>query len=212
MDALTVEAAAHGSLVRLRTPEGQLTVQVALPALYNVYNALAALTAARAMGWDVEKSAASLASFGAAFGRMESMTVGDTKVQIVLVKNPAGCDRALEFLADAGEGVLPIFCLNDNIADGTDVSWVWDADYESLFARRRYDRIGVYGVRAHDMRLRLKYAGADDGVIELYPTADALAEAVKNAGRDVYVLPNYTSMLTVRDKLSTLAGGGKFWE
>ena len=212
MDAVTVESAGAGTLVGLRTPEGEVTVQVALPALYNVYNALAALSAARSMGWDVEKCAASLASFGAAFGRMEAMTVGDTKVRIVLVKNPAGCDRALEFLADAGEDILPIFCLNDNTADGTDVSWVWDADYESLFARREYKEIGVYGIRAEDMRLRLKYAGADDGSITIYHSADALAEAVKTAGRDVYVLPNYTSMLTVRDKLSVLAGKGRFWE
>ena len=185
---------------------------MALPALYNVYNALAALSAARSMGWDVEKCAASLASFGAAFGRMEAMTVGDTKVRIVLVKNPAGCDRALEYLADAGEDILPIFCLNDNTADGTDVSWVWDADYESLFARREYKEIGVYGIRAEDMRLRLKYAGADDGSITIYPNADALAEAVKTAGRDVYVLPNYTSMMELRSALNAETGNKEFWE
>ena len=212
MDALTVEAAPGGSAVCLRTPEKEMSVQVALPALYNVYNAVGALSAARSMGWDVDRCAASLATFDAAFGRMESMRIGDTKVQIVLVKNPAGCDRALEYLAEAGEDILPVFCLNDNIADGTDVSWIWDADYESLFARRHYGEIGVYGIRAEDMRLRLKYAGADDSTVVIYPTADALAEAVRTAGRDVYVLPNYTSMLTVRDKLSALAGKGRFWE
>ena len=108
--------------------------------------------------------------------------------------------------------MLPIFCLNDNTADGTDVSWVWDADYESLFAARQYKTIGVYGTRAQDMRIRLKYAGADDSVITVYDTVDALAEAVKNSSVPVVVLPNYTSMLTVRDKLSSLAGGGRFWE
>ena len=212
MTALAVDSDSAGSSVQLGTPDGEMTVQIALPALYNVYNALAALTAAKAMGWDVKECAASLASFGAAFGRMESMQVGDTKVQIVLVKNPAGCDRALEFLSDAGEDILPIFCLNDNTADGTDVSWIWDADYESLFTRRHYDRIGVYGIRAEDMRVRLKYAGANDSTIITYSSADELAEAVKEAGRPVYVLPNYTSMLTVRDKLSSLAGKGRFWE
>ena len=97
-------------------------------------------------------------------------------------------------------------------ADGTDVSWIWDADYESLLAARRYASIGVYGVRAQDMRLRLKYAGADDAAITVYDTADDLAAAVQKAGKPVVVLPNYTSMLTVRDKLSELAGGGRFWE
>ena len=121
-------------------------------------------------------------------------------------------DRALEVLAAQSEDILPIFCLNDNAADGTDVSWIWDADYESLFTARHYASIGVYGVRAQDMRLRLKYAGADDRTITVYDTADDLAAAVQCAGKPVVVLPNYTSMLTVRDKLSALAGGGRFWE
>ena len=208
----SVEAVSGGgSSVTMKTPEGTISFDLALPALYNVCNAAAALTAARAMGWDMDTCRASLADFGAVFGRMEQLTVGNTSVRIVLVKNPAGCDRALEFLASQSENLLPIFCLNDNTADGTDVSWIWDADYESLFARK-YEAIGVYGVRAQDMRLRLKYAGADDAVITVYDTADDLAAAVQNAGKPVVVLPNYTSMLTVRDKLSALAGGGRFWE
>ena len=201
-----------GSAVTMKTPEGTVSFDLALPALYNVCNAAAALTAARTMGWDMDICCAALADFGAVFGRMEQLTVGETSVRIVLVKNPAGCDRALEFLASQSEDILPIFCLNDNAADGTDVSWIWDADYESLLAARRYASIGVYGVRAQDMRLRLKYAGADDAAITVYDTADDLAAAVQKAGKPVVVLPNYTSMLTVRDKLSALAGGGRFWE
>lgn len=201
-----------GSAIAMRTPEGVFSFDLALPALYNVCNAAAALTAARVMGWDMNLCRASLADFGAVFGRMEQLTVGETSVRIVLVKNPAGCDRALEFLAAQSADVLPIFCLNDNTADGTDVSWIWDADYESLFAARQYASVGVYGIRAQDMRLRLKYAGADDAAITVYDTADALAAAVLAAGKPVVLLPNYTSMLTVRDKLSALAGGGRFWE
>ena len=207
-----VEPDGAGCRIRLRTPEGKREAEIALPALYNVYNALAALTAARAMNWDFDCCAASLESFSAAFGRMETFRIGGNEVRVVLVKNPAGCDRALEYLASLPGDVLPVFCLNDNLNDGTDVSWIWDADYESLFARKSYDRIGVMGIRAQDMRLRLKYAGADDAAIEVYPTLDALAEAVKNAGKPVAVLPNYTAMLAVRDKLSSLAGKGRFWE
>ena len=105
-----------------------------------------------------------------------------------------------------------MFCLNDNLADGTDVSWIWDAAYESLFARRSFSQIGVYGTRAQDMRLRLKYAGADDGTIQVFDTADQLVSAVRALAVPVYVLPNYTSMLVVRDKLAAAGGGGKFWE
>ena len=202
-----------GSLVTLgREGQADRAAAVALPALYNVYNALAALTGAHAMGWDDERCADSLESFDAAFGRMETLTVGGTRTRIVLVKNPAGCDRALEYLATLPEEIFPIFCLNDNINDGTDVSWIWDADYESLFAVRRYERIGVFGIRAEDMRLRLKYAGAEDGSIVVFDSLDALAQGVKDAGRDTVILPNYTAMLAVRDKLSALAGKGRFWE
>ena len=207
-----VVSGADGSRLTLRTPEGERPLTVALPALYNVYNALAALAAAGAMGWDTARCADSLESFHAVFGRMEELNVGGTEARIVLVKNPAGCDRALEYLASREDELLPIFCLNDNLNDGTDISWVWDADYESLFAKKRYERIGVFGIRAEDMRLRLKYAGADDAAMEVYPTLDALAEAVRNAGRPVVILPNYTAMLAVRDKLSALSGGGRFWE
>ena len=212
MAAEAVEAEAAGSRVTLRAGDERGEIFVALPALYNVYNALSALSAARAMGWDAETCEASLAGFGAMFGRMEALEINGQPVRIVLVKNPAGCDRALEYLATLGDGVLPIFCLNDNLNDGTDISWIYDADYESLFAQRSYERIGVFGIRAQDMRLRLKYAGADDRRTEVYATLDELAEAVKSAGRPVCVLPNYTSMLAVRDRLSALAGGGKFWE
>ena len=212
LSAEAVEPMSSGSRVTLREGEGTHVITVALPALYNVYNALAALTGARAMGWDMDACESSLSGFGAMFGRMESLHVGETSVQIVLVKNPAGCDRALEYLATQGERVLPIFCLNDNLNDGTDISWIYDADYESLFAQRQYERIGVFGIRAEDMRLRLKYAGAADGAIEVYASLDELAEAVKTAGVPVCILPNYTAMLAVRDKLSALAGGGKFWE
>lgn len=211
--AVSVDAVPRaGSHVTVRTPEGDLSLTVALPALYNVYNALAALAGGRAMGWDMTACIRALSTFDAAFGRMETMTVGNTHVTIILVKNPAGCDRALEYLASLPEDILPIFCLNDNPADGTDVSWIWDADYEYLFEKRQYAQIGVYGIRWADMRMRLKYAGADDAAVTVYDTPDALAQGVETAGRDVYVLPNYTSMLTVRDKLSALAGGGKFWE
>ena len=201
-----------GTMVTLRTPEGELPFRLALPALYNVYNALAALTVCSAMGWDVAECARTLSSFGAVFGRMESLRVGNTPVEIVLVKNPAGCDRALEYLAGVPGDCLPVFCLNDNIADGTDVSWIWDAGYERLLQARDFARVCVYGTRAQDMRVRLKYAGLDDGRIAVLDTADALAETVRASSLPVYVLPNYTSMLEVRDKLAGLGGRGRFWE
>ena len=190
----------------------EYAVHINLPAAYNIYNAVGSAAALSAFGFTPEAIVHALGAFGCGFGRMEKFDLRGTPGRMMLVKNPAGCDRALEFLASQSEDLLPIFCLNDNAADGTDVSWIWDADYESLLAARRYVSIGVYGLRAQDMRLRLKYAGADDAAITVYDTADDLAAAVQKAGKPVVVLPNYTSMLTVRDKLSALAGGGRFWE
>ena len=208
----SVETGAEGSRVKLATPQGALEFTVALQALYNVYNAAAALTAAEALGWELPACAAALESFRAVFGRMESMKLGDTPVQIVLVKNPAGCDRALEYLLTLPEETFPVFSLNDNTGDGKDISWIEEADFESVFAARQYPRIGVGGLRGADLRDRLIRAGADAASIELYESVDALCAAVQSSTVPVLVMPNYTAMLAVRDKLAVLAGGKKYWE
>ncbi len=186
--------------------------QIALPSLYNVYNAAAALTAVHALGLSEEQAAPSLADAEAGFGRMELLRVGATEVHIILVKNPAGCDRALEYLASVPGPYRAVFCLNDRLADGTDVSWIWDADYERYLAAAKPVSLSVYGARAGDMRLRLKYAGADDAVVETLPDLDALMRFVREAETPVYLLPNYTSMLEVRGRLARAAGGRRFWK
>ena len=191
---------------------GKLRLHLALPALYNAYNAAAALATARVMSWDVSGCAASLASFGAVFGRMETMQIGNVTAQIILVKNPAGFNRALEHVAADPGDFLPIFCLNDNTGDGHDISWIQDVRFEKFLQSHDFAALGVYGTRALELRERLIEAGADGNRVTVYATADELGEAVKNIGKNVYVLPNYTAMLTVRDKLSALSGGGKFWE
>lgn len=201
-----------GSDVTMRTPGGSRSVHLALPALYNAYNAAASLTAAHAMGWNEAACADSFADFGAVFGRMETMTVGETPVQIILVKNPAGFNRALEHIAADTRDYLPIFCLNDNTGDGKDISWINDVRFEKFLTTHDFSSIGVFGTRAADLKGRLTGAGAPEDRVTVYASADELGEAVRSAGKPAYVLPNYTAMLTVRDKLSTLAGGGKFWE
>ena len=201
-----------GSSLTMETPEGALPLHLALPALYNAYNAAAAISCAHVMGWGTADCAAALADFGAVFGRMETMTVGETPVQIILVKNPAGFNRALEHIATEPRDFLPIFCLNDNTGDGKDISWIRDVRFEKFLTMHDFAAIGVYGTRAAELKDRLGEAGAAEDRVTVYASADELGDAVKAAGKPVYVLPNYTAMLTVRDKLSVLAGGGKFWE
>ena len=149
----------RGSSVTVRTPGGELALELPLPGLYNVYNALAAIAAALELGIAPERIAPALAAMRGAFGRVETVAVDGKQVSILLVKNPAGANEVLRTLKlEAGEAGLDLWiALNDRIADGRDVSWIWDADFELLAGAVR--RVTCAGTRAPEMALRLKYAG-----------------------------------------------------
>ncbi len=191
----------------LRTPQGEAEVRLALPGLYNVYNALAAAALTSALGVGLETIVAGLEATRAAFGRAETVTVasagGAREMRILLVKNPAGANEVLRTLAlEPGRHQL-LGALNDQIADGRDVSWIWDADFELLA-----DRIAVVvctGTRAADLAARFKYAGVGDSRIAIVPELEDALEAAVSAGgpeRPLYALPTYTAMLALRDLLS----------
>ena len=201
-----------GSTARFRCGEEEISADISLPSVYNVCNAAAALCAAEALGLPVGRAAETLGGVRAGFGRMEMLPVGQHEARIILVKNPAGCDRALDYLATIPGDFLAVFCLNDKTADGTDVSWIWDADYERLIARGTVREAVVYGTRAGDMRLRLKYAGLDDACIRCAASLDELMQWMQQADKPVYLLPNYTSLLEVRERIAAESGGRKFWE
>jgi UDP-N-acetylmuramyl tripeptide synthase len=190
----------------LRTPAGSAEVELGLPGLYNVYNALAAAALASALDVPLAGIVAGLSETRPAFGRAETIRIGtpdgERDLQILLVKNPAGTNEVLRTLAlEPGEHQL-LCVLNDQIADGRDVSWVWDADFELLA-----DRIaGVVcsGTRAADMAARLKYAGVAPERIRIEPDLSAaLAKAVAGGSGEqpLYALPTYTAMLALRDLL-----------
>ena len=185
---------------------------VALPAVYNLYNAAAAVAAASAMGVEAKRALLSLADIQSGFGRMERFQLGDVPVMLILVKNPAGCDRALEYLETLSGSFTAVLCLNDNFADGTDVSWIWDASFERLLACARPPRLIVSGTRAEDMRLRLKYAGAAEDAVTLLRSTEEVLRAVEQSGEPVYILPTYTAMLPLRAELSRRCGKSDFWE
>jgi lipid II isoglutaminyl synthase (glutamine-hydrolysing) len=148
-----------GSRVAVRTPEGNLDLDLPLPGLYNVYNALAAISAVLALGVGLDSVRSGLESMHAVFGRVETIDVDGKALSILLVKNPAGANEVLRTLRLEGDGGgLDLWiALNDRIADGRDVSWVWDADFELLAGRVR--SVVCAGTRAAEMALRLKYAG-----------------------------------------------------
>jgi UDP-N-acetylmuramyl tripeptide synthase len=198
-----------GSRVELRTPQGELRVELPLPGLYNVYNAVAAAATALELGVPLGTVGEALEGFGGAFGRVETIPVGGRQVSILLIKNPAGANEVLRTLT-LEDGQLDLWiALNDRIADGRDVSWIWDADFEVLAGR--VARVTCSGTRAEEMALRLKYAG-----IEAEPHVDrdlgeSLDAAVANATADhVYALPTYTALLDLRDLLAD-RGLAKRW-
>ncbi|HEX2231823.1 MAG TPA: MurT ligase domain-containing protein, partial [Thermoleophilaceae bacterium] len=145
-----------GSSMGLRTPRGELSLTLPLPGLYNVYNALAAAALALDLGVPLATVGQALEGFAGAFGRVETIPVDGRSLSILLVKNPAGANEVLRTLT-LEEGRLDLWlALNDRIADGRDVSWIWDADFELLAGRVR--RVTCSGTRAEEMALRLKYA------------------------------------------------------
>jgi UDP-N-acetylmuramyl tripeptide synthase len=190
----------RGARFTLRTPAGERAIALPLPGLYNVYNALAAAALTLALGATLDRVAAGLQAVSPAFGRAETLRVAHRELSILLVKNPAGANEVLRTLT-LEDGEHDVFAvLNDNIADGRDVSWVWDADFEVLAPRVR--RATCSGTRAAEMALRLKYAGVPTERIAVEPDLDAgLDRALRDGDGRLFALPTYTAMLALREAL-----------
>jgi UDP-N-acetylmuramyl tripeptide synthase len=200
-----------GSDIELRTPAGPMCLRLPLPGLYNVYNALAAAASAFALGAGAEHVRAGLEQTAAVFGRVETIPVAGRDVSILLVKNPAGANEVLRTMT-LEDGALDLWlALNDRIADGRDVSWIWDADFEILDGRVR--RVTCSGTRAEEMALRLKYAGIDPAAIAVdRDLGRSLDSAVADRAGDspLYALPTYTALLDLRDLLAERGIAGRW--
>jgi UDP-N-acetylmuramyl tripeptide synthase len=201
-----------GSRVAIRTPVGELRLELPLPGLYNVYNALAAVAAGIELGVVPERIAAALGEMRAAFGRVETIEVAGKPVSILLIKNPAGANEVLRTLRleAGGEGLDLWIGLNDRIADGRDVSWIWDADFELLEGAVR--RVVCAGTRAPEMALRLKYAGWPQEAIEVESETEAsLDSAAAGASGRLFALPTYTALLELHKLLASRGLAKEFW-
>jgi UDP-N-acetylmuramyl tripeptide synthase len=188
-------------------------VRLTVPGLYNVYNALAAASLATALGSTLDDAAAGLERFGAAFGRFERIPIGDKRLLVLLVKNPAGANEAVRTLVAGGPPRLAVLALNDAIADGRDVSWIWDVDWEPLLAG--LGRVVVTGERAAEMALRCKYGGFSAEAIEVVPELDAALDRgleLTPAGGELVVLPTYTAMLALRRIVAHRGFVQPYWE
>jgi lipid II isoglutaminyl synthase (glutamine-hydrolysing) len=197
----------------LVTPGRSRRVELQVPGLYNVYNALAAASLALALGAPLDEIVSGLGSFSAAFGRFERIAVGDRGVLMLLIKNPAGANEAVRTIVDGAAPTVAVVALNDAIADGRDVSWIWDVDFEPLL--EGLDRLVATGERAAELALRFKYGGLDADAIDVVPSLErALDRGLElvPAGGELVVLPTYTAMLALRKIVADRGFARPYWE
>ena len=188
-------------------------VRLRVPGIHNVYNALGAATAARAMGVPSDDIARGLARTPPAFGRFERVTIGDKTLVVMLVKNPAGANETLRTLLAAGGTSIAVVALNDEIADGQDVSWIWDVDFEAFAAQ--LSRLVASGQRAAELALRFAYGGLPRESIEvvenLETALDRGLELTAPRGELVF-LPTYTAMLALQGIVAGRGYAKPYWE
>jgi UDP-N-acetylmuramyl tripeptide synthase len=197
----------------LATPEGSRRVRLGVPGLYNVYNALGAAALARALGATLDEVHGGLERFHAAFGRFERIDVDGKSLLVLLIKNPAGANEAIRTLLAGEAPTLLLVALNDETADGRDVSWIWDVDFEPLLLT--LDQLVVTGTRAAELALRFKYGGLDEGAIEVVPELEAALDRgleLTPAGGQLVALPTYTAMLALREVVSRRGHVRPYWQ
>ncbi|MBA3348592.1 MAG: Mur ligase family protein [Actinobacteria bacterium] len=197
----------------LVTPAGTTRVRLPLPGLYNVYNAVGAAALAQTLGASLDEIRTGLERFGAAFGRFERIDVEGKSVLVLLIKNPAGANEVVRTLLDAGAPKAVLVALNDAIADGKDVSWIWDIDLEPLLDGA--ERVVVSGDRAAELALRCVYGGLAPDALEVEPDLALALDrglALTPDGGELVVLPTYTAMLALRRIVTERGHARPYWE
>lgn len=201
------------SVVEMTVDGKTYQATINLPGGYNIYNAIGTVAIGKALGLDTPMVIRSLSEFSCGFGRMEKFTIDDTAIRMILVKNPAGCNQVLNFVTNVTEPSVFVVCLNDRDADGTDVSWIWDVDFEQIAEMSDLlDGLYLSGIRAEDMALRFKYAGVPESKMKVIKDYETLMQTCTAQDKPVYIMPTYTAMLDLRVKISKLYGFKNFWE
>ena len=222
-------AAQHGTTaISLTTPGGTLELTTSLPGLHNAYNTIAASSAAHSLGFSDEAIARAVSETEAAFGRSETLALDERKLVILLAKNPTGANENIRTVQESAQQAATdpptlLIILNDRVADGHDVSWIWDVDYEGLLPYG--SRIICSGDRAYELGLRFRYISSESRIepdpakasppIEVLPslsTALDRAVSVTPAGGTVFALPTYTATLELRAELTSRGSASPFWK
>lgn len=201
------ELTPNSSSVRINDTD----VLISQSGAYNIYNGLCAYAIAKELGINDSVITASLQNQSSSFGRQEQIKIEDKDVQIILVKNPAGYNQALDTLSLNKDDFSALFMLNDNYADGRDVSWIWDVDFEKISSLNMHD-IFVSGIRMYDMAVRLKVAGLDTDKFILEEDYEKLTEKLKaSSSKKIYILATYTAMINYRKYLHSKGYINKLW-
>ena len=191
------------SVVEMDVFGQKVEAEVMLPGGYNLYNALAATEVAHLLGLPNEQIVKVLGGLTTHFGRMEQVMLNDAPLHLVLVKNPAGFNEVLQFLIQQRPTGNIVFGLNDNYADGKDISWIYDVEFERLTqAASGAKHFYFTGKRAYDMQLRLKYADFDTTKFSVEKDYKTLITQLQQSGQETFLVLSYTCMLEFRDKLA----------
>ncbi|WP_407313361.1 MurT ligase domain-containing protein [Desulfosporosinus sp. SB140] len=189
----------------LRFHVGRTTFSTAIQGYYNLYNALAALTAARQLGVDDHLIEKGLSEFVPQAGRMERFCLSEGDATLTLVKNPTGFNQVIQTMLSSDKPLRILIGINDLAADGRDISWLWDVNFERLGAHaERIQQVVCSGLRAEDMALRLKYAGIPEEKILIEHTLIAalnLLQSDRQGSEAAFILPTYTLLFPLRDIL-----------
>lgn len=202
-----IEQTTDGSLVTINGKEYYINQ----PGTYNIYNALCAYSVAKTLGIKEDIIFNVLKSIKSSFGRQEAINIDGREIKIILIKNPAGCDEAINTVSLDKNIINIAVLLNDNYADGRDVSWIWDAKFESL-SKLQLNKVLIGGIRLYDMAVRLKVAGLPENKFSLCKNFDSLLDEIKKCSDNtIYVLATYTAMIDFRKYLNSKGYINHLW-
>ncbi len=204
------------TILNVTHQKGSIKMTSSLSGRYNLYNILAAATCSLGLGIPENTIASAISKAGPSFGRMERFTYQDKSITMALIKNPVGANEVIRTLLNRREKFSLLVAINDKIADGKDVSWLWDVDFEQLPARKeQISSLTASGLRAWDMAVRFKYAGFEQDMIKIScSTEEALITAIEKTPQagSLFILPSYTAMLEIRSHLNKMGLGKPYWE
>ncbi len=198
------ETTLDNSSFSFKVKDENYDLNIQIPGSYNIYNALAAIAFADAADINIELARKSLEQTAASFGRTEKVLLNNTPLRLLLVKNPAGFSQVINLVINQKEKAQAIFALNDRIADGTDISWIWNVDFETLNKEygNKFETIYLTGIRAAELALRFEYAGFDMRKIQIIQDYDKLLDEVEKSSLETFVFQTYTAMFEIRRKIA----------